>query len=61
MNFKNHVVLVPSYNEGISYIGRGCPPIETELVWLVIYHRVITSLEGSVYSACAVLLDIENP
>jgi predicted GH43/DUF377 family glycosyl hydrolase len=61
MNFKDYVVLAPNYDEGISYIGGGCPPIETELGWLVIYHRVITSIEGYVYSACAALLDIENP
>ena len=61
INLKDNIVLEPNYNQGISYVGGGCPPIETEFGWLVIYHRVITSLEGYFYSACAALLDIDNP
>lgn len=61
LNFKDNIVLAPNYDEGISYIGGGCPPIETEFGWLIIYHRVITSIEGYVYSACAALLELENP
>lgn len=60
-SFKDYIVLAPKYDQGISYIGGGCPPIETEFGWLVIYHRVITSLEGYIYSACVALLDIKNP
>jgi len=39
-------------------IGIGPPPIKTERGWLVIYHGV--SMED-VYSAGAILLDLDNP
>jgi predicted GH43/DUF377 family glycosyl hydrolase len=55
------VVLSPKYEHETSYIGGGCPPIETEHGWLMIYHGVEDSLKGYVYSACAALLDLENP
>ncbi len=61
IHFNDHVVLSPKIDQGISYIGGGCPPIETEFGWLIIYHRVHTSIKGYVYSAGAALLDIENP
>jgi predicted GH43/DUF377 family glycosyl hydrolase len=61
IHFNDHIVLSPKKNQGISYIGGGCPPIETEFGWLIIYHRVHTSIKGYVYSAGAALLDIENP
>ncbi|WP_449386636.1 glycoside hydrolase family 130 protein, partial [Chryseobacterium potabilaquae] len=44
-----------------SYIGGGCPPIETEYGWLLIYHGVHDTIEGYVYSACAALLDLDRP
>lgn len=61
IRFGDHVVLSPELEEEISYVGGGCPPIETELGWLVIYHGVYISTKGYVYTACAALLDIENP
>lgn len=61
VHFNDHVLLSPKYDHEISYIGGGCPPIETALGWLLIYHGVKDSLEGYVYSACAALLDLENP
>jgi len=60
-NFSDFVLLTPKYDHEISYIGGGCPPIETALGWLMIYHGVKDSVEGYVYSACAALLDLENP
>ncbi|MBN2310323.1 MAG: glycoside hydrolase family 130 protein [Candidatus Hydrogenedentes bacterium] len=43
-------------------IGGGCPPMRTERGWLEIYHGNERSATGvGVYSAGAVLLDIENP
>lgn len=60
-NFKEYIVLSPQYEHEISYIGSGCPPIETDVGWLIIYHGVHDSIEGYVYSACAALLDLENP
>lgn len=61
LNFNEHVVLKPKYQHEVSYIGGGCPPIETEHGWLLIYHGVHDSLQGYVYSACAALLDLDHP
>jgi predicted GH43/DUF377 family glycosyl hydrolase len=60
-NFNDYVVLSPKYEHEKSYIGGGCPPIETEFGWLIIYHGVHDSITGYIYSACAALLDLENP
>ncbi|ALL07050.1 pesticidal protein Cry7Aa [Pedobacter sp. PACM 27299] len=61
LNFNNNIVLAPRYDHEISYIGGGCPPIETTEGWLVIYHGVHDTANGYVYSACAAMLDLENP
>lgn len=61
LHFKQYITLAPKYDHENSYIGGGCPPIETEKGWLFIYHGVHDSTEGYVYSACAALLDLENP
>ncbi len=61
LNYNDFIFLTPKYNHEISYVGGGCPPIETPLGWLIIYHGVKDSLEGYVYSACAALFDLENP
>jgi beta-1,2-mannobiose phosphorylase / 1,2-beta-oligomannan phosphorylase len=61
LHFNDFVLLTPKYDHEISYIGGGCPPIETKFGWLLIYHGVKDSLNGYVYSACAALLDLENP
>ena len=42
-------------------IGAGPVPIETSNGWLMIYHGVLTSCNGMVYSAGAALLDLNNP
>jgi beta-1,4-mannooligosaccharide/beta-1,4-mannosyl-N-acetylglucosamine phosphorylase len=42
-------------------IGAGPTPIETEHGWLVLYHGVLTSCNGFVYSMGAVLLDLDEP
>lgn len=60
-HFKEYIVLSPQHEHEISYIGSGCPPIETTEGWLIIYHGVHDSVQGYVYSACAALLDLENP
>jgi predicted GH43/DUF377 family glycosyl hydrolase len=60
-HFNDYVVLKPRYAHEVSYIGGGCPPIETEYGWLLIYHGVHDSIKGYVYSACAALLNLENP
>jgi len=62
LNFDSHVILDPDYPHESSYIGGGCPPIETEHGWLLIYHGAEETNKGIVYSACAAaLLDIDNP
>ncbi len=55
------IVLSSKHKHEVSYIGGGCPPLETEHGWLLIYHGVHDTTKGYVYSACAALLDLENP
>ena len=61
LNLHTHIVLDPIYEHELSYIGSGCPPIETEHGWLLIYHGVHNTKAGLVYTACAALLDLHNP
>lgn len=42
-------------------IGAGPTPIETTEGWLLIYHGVLTSCNGFVYSFGAALLDLDEP
>jgi beta-1,4-mannooligosaccharide/beta-1,4-mannosyl-N-acetylglucosamine phosphorylase len=42
-------------------VGAGAIPIETTEGWLMIYHGVLTSCNGYVYSMGAALLDLEKP
>jgi beta-1,4-mannooligosaccharide/beta-1,4-mannosyl-N-acetylglucosamine phosphorylase len=42
-------------------IGAGPTPIETSEGWLLIYHGVLFSCNGYVYSFGAALLDLEKP
>lgn len=60
-HFHEYIVLEPKYRHEISYIGGGCPPIETEHGWLLIYHGVHDTEEGHIYVACAALMDLEDP
>jgi len=61
-NFQNHIVIDPIFEHESNYIGSGCPPIETEHGWLLIYHGVQDTNNGLVYSACAAaLLDLDDP
>jgi len=61
LNLQDHIVLDPLHSHESSYIGSGCPPIETEHGWLLIYHGVEETDIGYVYSACAALLDLNDP
>lgn len=54
-------VMSPKAGWQSTKIGAGPIPIETSEGWLLIYHGVLTSCNGFVYSAGAALLDIENP
>jgi predicted GH43/DUF377 family glycosyl hydrolase len=60
-DFTHHIVMDPIYPHEINYLGGGCPPIETEAGWLVIYHGVYDVNTKHIYVACAALLDIDNP
>jgi predicted GH43/DUF377 family glycosyl hydrolase len=61
LDLQEHIVLDPVLPHESSYIGSGCPPIETEHGWLLIYHGVKETRQGRVYSACAALLDLNDP
>jgi predicted GH43/DUF377 family glycosyl hydrolase len=62
LNLQDHIVLDPVHDHEAAYIGAGCPPIETEHGWLIIYHGVQETERGLIYSACAAaLLDLDNP
>jgi beta-1,2-mannobiose phosphorylase / 1,2-beta-oligomannan phosphorylase len=56
MHFDKHIVMSTKYKHEISYIGGGCPPIETPHGWLLIYHGVHDTAKGYIYTACAALL-----
>lgn len=61
LKIEEGIVLTSKYKHEVSYIGGGCPPVETEHGWLLIYHGVHDTINGYVYNACAALLDLENP
>ena len=62
LNLQDHIVLDPVYEHESGYVGSGCPPIETEHGWLLIYHGAEETDKGLVYSACAAaLLDLNDP
>ena len=61
-DLQDHIVLEPIYKHEARYTGGGCPPIETEHGWLLIYHGAEETEKGLVYSACAAaLMDLDNP
>lgn len=60
-NLQKHIILIPKYKHENGHIGGGCPPIETEAGWLLIYHSAQLSPNGYIYHACAALLDLKNP
>jgi predicted GH43/DUF377 family glycosyl hydrolase len=61
IKMDERIVIAPRHKHEISFVGAGCPPIETEKGWLIIYHGVHDAIPGYVYCACAALLDLENP
>ena len=61
INLKKHIVMDPLFKHESRYIGGGCPPIETKHGWLLIYHGVEKTTKGFVYSACAALLNLDDP
>ena len=62
LDLQDHIVIDPVHEHELNYVGGGCPPIETEHGWLLIYHGAEETEKGIVYSACAAaLLDINDP
>ncbi len=55
------IVLDPLFWFENRNVGGGCPPIETEDGWLIIYHAVEDTPLGKIYHAAATLLDRNNP
>ncbi len=58
---RHRFVMAPTGGWQSTKIGPGPVPIETPRGWLMIYHGVLTSCNGFVYSAGAALLDLEEP
>ncbi|HZJ57587.1 MAG TPA: glycoside hydrolase family 130 protein [Clostridia bacterium] len=58
---KHRHVMATSEGWQATKIGAGPIPIETTEGWLMIYHGVLTSCNGFVYSVGAALLDIDEP
>ena len=58
---KHRHVMSPKGPWQSTKIGAGPVPIETTEGWLLIYHGVLTSCNGFVYSMGAALLDLEEP
>jgi predicted GH43/DUF377 family glycosyl hydrolase len=60
-NLGDHIFLSSKYKHEADYVGSGCPPIETEHGWLIIYHGVKTTQKGYEYCCCAALMDLNDP
>ncbi len=60
-DFASNIILEPKHRHEVSYVGAGCPPVETQEGWLIIYHGVHDTPAGYVYTACAALFDLDNP
>ena len=58
---KHRFVLGTTTGWQATKVGAGPIPIETREGWLLIYHGVLTSCNGFVYSFGAALLDLEKP
>jgi beta-1,4-mannooligosaccharide/beta-1,4-mannosyl-N-acetylglucosamine phosphorylase len=59
---KHRHVMAPVENSWqATKVGGGPVPIETSEGWLLLYHGVLTSCNGFVYSASVALLDLEKP
>jgi beta-1,4-mannooligosaccharide/beta-1,4-mannosyl-N-acetylglucosamine phosphorylase len=56
-----HVMAPIPWTWQSTKVGAGPTPIETDEGWLLLYHGVLTSCNGFVYSMGAALLDIDEP
>ncbi len=57
----NHRHVLGPGSWSYTKVGAGPIPIETSEGWLMIYHGVLTSCNGFVYSMGALLLDLDQP
>ena len=55
------IVLESRYWYESRNVGGGCPPIETDKGWLLIYHSVDDMSSGKIYRAGVALLDKKDP
>jgi len=58
---RHRFVMAPVDGWQSTKVGAGPTPIETPEGWLLIYHGVLTSCNGFVYSFGAALLDLDRP
>jgi len=58
---RHRHVMAPEEPWQSTKIGAGPTPIETRDGWLLIFHGVLTSCNGFVYSMGAALLDLDEP
>jgi beta-1,4-mannooligosaccharide/beta-1,4-mannosyl-N-acetylglucosamine phosphorylase len=56
-----HLMAPKPWSWEATKVGAGPTPIETPEGWLLIYHGVLTSCNGFVYSMGAALLDLDEP
>ena len=56
-----HVMAPVPWTWQSTKVGPGPTPIETGEGWLLIYHGVLTSCNGFVYSMGAAILDLDQP
>jgi beta-1,4-mannooligosaccharide/beta-1,4-mannosyl-N-acetylglucosamine phosphorylase len=56
-----HVMAPVPWTWQSTKVGAGPTPIETPEGWLLIYHGVLTSCNGFVYSMGVALLDLDEP
>ena len=56
-----HVLAPVPWTWESTKVGAGPTPIQTDEGWLVLYHGVLTSCNGFVYSMGAALLDLDEP
>jgi predicted GH43/DUF377 family glycosyl hydrolase len=61
MKINDFILLSGKADFEASYIGGGCPPIETPEGWLLIYHGVEDSNEGYIYHTGVSLMDLDDP
>jgi predicted GH43/DUF377 family glycosyl hydrolase len=60
-HLEDNIFLCSKYPHEIEYVGAGCPPLETEQGWLIIYHGVKTTEKRYEYSCCAALMELDDP